>query len=151
MHLAKTATTVAIARPNCTCVAPRRADGVGARSIAVVMPPACNARDGAHSAYSEMPMTSRPRRRARDRDRAAARRATPAVTEVRTSRARIVTAANAERRRIERDLHDGAQQRLVAIGKGSGLTELSDRISALSATLRIERWSRCALAPAGRR
>jgi signal transduction histidine kinase len=31
------------------------------------------------------------------------------------SRARIVTVADAERRRIERDLHDGAQQRLVAL------------------------------------
>jgi signal transduction histidine kinase len=32
-----------------------------------------------------------------------------------TSRARIVTAADTARRRIERDLHDGAQQRLVAL------------------------------------
>ena len=31
------------------------------------------------------------------------------------SRARIVAAGDAERRRIERDLHDGAQQRLVAL------------------------------------
>jgi signal transduction histidine kinase len=36
--------------------------------------------------------------------------------EVQASRARIVAAGNAERRRIERDLHDGAQQRLVSIG-----------------------------------
>jgi signal transduction histidine kinase len=35
--------------------------------------------------------------------------------EVRASRARIVEAQDAERRRIERDLHDGAQQRLVAL------------------------------------
>jgi signal transduction histidine kinase len=35
--------------------------------------------------------------------------------ELRASRARIVAAADAERRRIERDLHDGAQQRLVAL------------------------------------
>jgi signal transduction histidine kinase len=35
---------------------------------------------------------------------------------VKSSRARIVAAANDERRRIERDLHDGAQQRLVSIG-----------------------------------
>jgi len=34
---------------------------------------------------------------------------------VRASRRRIVEAADAERRRIERDLHDGAQQRLVAV------------------------------------
>ena len=32
------------------------------------------------------------------------------------SRARIVAAADAARRRIERDLHDGAQQRLVSLG-----------------------------------
>ena len=37
------------------------------------------------------------------------------LTEVRESRQRIVTAADDERRRIERDLHDGAQQRLVAL------------------------------------
>jgi signal transduction histidine kinase len=35
--------------------------------------------------------------------------------ELRASRARIVQAGHAERRRIERDLHDGAQQRLVAL------------------------------------
>jgi len=35
------------------------------------------------------------------------------LAEVRASRARIAQAAGAERRRIERDLHDGAQQRLV--------------------------------------
>ena len=35
--------------------------------------------------------------------------------ELRSSRARIAAAADAERKRIERDLHDGAQQRLVAL------------------------------------
>jgi PAS domain S-box-containing protein len=35
---------------------------------------------------------------------------------LRESRARIVAAADAERRRLERDLHDGAQQRLVGLG-----------------------------------
>ena len=38
------------------------------------------------------------------------------LAEVEASRARIVAAGYAERRRIERDLHDGAQQRLVSIG-----------------------------------
>lgn len=38
------------------------------------------------------------------------------LAEVDASRARIVEATDAERRRIERDLHDGAQQRLVGIG-----------------------------------
>ncbi|HEY4752064.1 MAG TPA: histidine kinase, partial [Candidatus Limnocylindrales bacterium] len=37
------------------------------------------------------------------------------LEEVRASRARIVEAADAGRRRVERDLHDGAQQRLVAL------------------------------------
>jgi signal transduction histidine kinase len=37
------------------------------------------------------------------------------VEELRRSRARIVEAAFAERRRLERNLHDGAQQRLVAL------------------------------------
>jgi signal transduction histidine kinase len=37
------------------------------------------------------------------------------LEEVRASRTRIVEAGDAERRRIERDLHDGAQQRLVAL------------------------------------
>jgi len=38
------------------------------------------------------------------------------LLEVRESRTRIVTATNAARARLERDLHDGAQQRLLAIG-----------------------------------
>ena len=37
------------------------------------------------------------------------------LAEVRASRARILQAGDAERRRIERDLHDGAQQRLLGI------------------------------------
>jgi signal transduction histidine kinase len=37
------------------------------------------------------------------------------LAEVRASRVRIVAAADNERRRLERDLHDGAQQRLVAM------------------------------------
>ena len=38
------------------------------------------------------------------------------LSELRESRTRIVSAGDAERRRLERDLHDGAQQRLLAIG-----------------------------------
>jgi signal transduction histidine kinase len=38
--------------------------------------------------------------------------------ELRRSRARVVAATDRERRRIERDLHDGAQQRLISIGIG---------------------------------
>jgi signal transduction histidine kinase len=37
------------------------------------------------------------------------------IEELRASRARLVRTADGERRRIERDLHDGAQQRLVAL------------------------------------
>ena len=37
------------------------------------------------------------------------------VAELRDSRQRLVSAQDAERRRIERDLHDGAQQQLVAV------------------------------------
>jgi signal transduction histidine kinase len=37
------------------------------------------------------------------------------VQELRASRARLVEVGTAERRRLERDLHDGAQQRLVAL------------------------------------
>jgi signal transduction histidine kinase len=42
--------------------------------------------------------------------------------ELRASRARIVEATDAERRRIERDLHDGAQQHLVALAVSVRLT-----------------------------
>jgi len=42
------------------------------------------------------------------------------VDELEGSRARVVDAAEAERTRIERDLHDGAQQRLVALAMNLG-------------------------------
>jgi signal transduction histidine kinase len=42
---------------------------------------------------------------------------------LRSSRARIVTAADVERRRIERNIHDGAQQRLVALSVQLTLAE----------------------------
>jgi signal transduction histidine kinase len=42
--------------------------------------------------------------------------------ELRASRARIVTTADAERRKIERNLHDGAQQHLVALAVNLRLT-----------------------------
>ena len=45
------------------------------------------------------------------------------VADLRTSRERILAAADAERRRIERDLHDGAQQRMVAVAVTLGLAQ----------------------------
>jgi signal transduction histidine kinase len=46
------------------------------------------------------------------------------VVELTRSRVRLVDAFEAERRRIERDLHDGAQQRLVALTMTLGLARL---------------------------
>ena len=47
--------------------------------------------------------------------------------ELRATRARIVATGDAERRKIERDLHDGAQQHLVALSIRVGLArELAD-------------------------
>jgi signal transduction histidine kinase len=43
------------------------------------------------------------------------------VADLAESRAGVVDAADAERRRIERDLHDGAQQRLVSLAMNLGL------------------------------
>ncbi|WP_305783568.1 sensor histidine kinase [Symbioplanes lichenis] len=47
---------------------------------------------------------------------------TARLRELARARADTVAAADAERRRIERDLHDGAQQRLVALALKLGLT-----------------------------
>ncbi|MGW8953567.1 sensor histidine kinase [Streptomyces sp. NPDC055709] len=46
------------------------------------------------------------------------------VVELTRSRVRLADAFEAERRRIERDLHDGAQQQLVALTMTLGLAEL---------------------------
>jgi signal transduction histidine kinase len=48
---------------------------------------------------------------------------TAQVSELQGARSRIIAAADAERRRIERDLHDGAQQRLVALALNLRLAE----------------------------
>jgi signal transduction histidine kinase len=45
------------------------------------------------------------------------------LEELRESRARIVEAGDAERKRIERNLHDGTQQRLASIAMALGLAE----------------------------
>ena len=46
-----------------------------------------------------------------------------ALHEVESSRARLLQAGYAERRRLERDLHDGAQQRLVSLGMALRLAQ----------------------------
>jgi len=50
------------------------------------------------------------------------------LEDVRTSRARIVEAGDAERQRVERNLHDGAQQRLVSLSMA--LRMARDRVGA---------------------
>jgi signal transduction histidine kinase len=49
------------------------------------------------------------------------------LEELRASRQRLVTAQDEERRRIERNLHDGAQQHLVALKVKLGLLEVLTR------------------------
>jgi signal transduction histidine kinase len=61
------------------------------------------------------------------------------LEEVRASRARIVEAADAERRRIERDLHDGAQQRLVTLAMRLDMAKLNaDDAAAMLDSTRTE-------------
>jgi len=57
------------------------------------------------------------------------------VSELEVSRERVVDAAEAERRRIERDLHDGAQQRLVALAMelGRAKAKFADDVDAAAA------------------
>ena len=58
------------------------------------------------------------------------------VAEVRASRARLVEASDEARRRLERDLHDGAQQRLVALSVNLRLARSAlDRDPAAAAEL----------------
>ena len=59
------------------------------------------------------------------------------ATEILASRARIVATADAERRKIERNLHDGAQQHLVALAMNLNLArrELAEDPEAAAAML----------------
>jgi signal transduction histidine kinase len=57
------------------------------------------------------------------------------LEELRGSRARIVEAAQGERQRLERNLHDGAQQRLVAISLELG--RLETRVGGDPATMEL--------------
>ena len=84
------------------------------------------------------------------------------LDEVHASRQRIVAAGDAERRRLERDLHDGAQQRLVALAlrlrtlerraAGGGDVALADELEASPASS-TRRWraSASSRAASGRR
>ena len=69
------------------------------------------------------------------------------LDELRASRARSVETADGERRRIERNLHDGTQQRLVSISMALGLAQ-SKLASDSEASLRILEEAREALAAA---
>ena len=71
------------------------------------------------------------------------------LEELRASRARIVAAADAERRRIERDLHDGVQQHVVAllakirlarnaVGRGDDVTEQLAAVQTDAADLMVD-------------
>jgi signal transduction histidine kinase len=65
------------------------------------------------------------------------------IEELRKSRARLVEAGDAERRRLERNLHDGAQSRLVALalklrmarGRAEGQPELAELLDESSVEL----------------
>ncbi|MGC5401064.1 sensor histidine kinase [Streptomyces sp. DT20] len=57
------------------------------------------------------------------------------LRELGRSRMRLVDAFEAERRRIERDLHDGAQQRLVALSMTLGLARLENPAQPLAGLL----------------
>ena len=48
------------------------------------------------------------------------------LEELRRSRSRVVAAGDSERHRLERDLHDGAQQRLAALSLSLGLLRSTD-------------------------
>jgi signal transduction histidine kinase len=59
------------------------------------------------------------------------------LEEVRASRQRIVSAADEERRRVERNIHDGAQQRLVSLSMALSMAQAkaADASPAMAATL----------------
>jgi signal transduction histidine kinase len=59
------------------------------------------------------------------------------LAELMASRERIVAAGDAERRRLERDLHDGAQQRLVALAMQLRLIQADIRSDPAAAEARV--------------
>jgi signal transduction histidine kinase len=60
------------------------------------------------------------------------------LEELRASRQRLVSAQDEERRRLERNLHDGAQQHLVAIKVKLGLAEMMMERDPLKATATLD-------------
>jgi signal transduction histidine kinase len=59
------------------------------------------------------------------------------IEDLRASRTRIVAAGEAERRRLERDLHDGAQQRLLGLSLALGFTRAQVKEGADSTILTL--------------
>ncbi|MBD3146650.1 sensor histidine kinase [Microbispora camponoti] len=68
------------------------------------------------------------------------------LAELTRSRSRLVEAFEVERRRIERDLHDGAQQRLVALTMTLGLAKVSPPAEAAGLVARAHQEAKLALA-----
>ena len=68
------------------------------------------------------------------------------LAEVEASRARILAATDEERRRLERDLHDGAQQRLVGLSLKLALAQLDAEPAAAEALARAQEDLESALA-----
>ncbi|MFF4778770.1 sensor histidine kinase [Microtetraspora fusca] len=68
------------------------------------------------------------------------------LEELTRSRTRLVEAFEVERRRIERDLHDGAQQRLVALTMTLGLAKLSEGAEAADLVTKAHEQAKLALA-----
>ncbi|WP_433414003.1 sensor histidine kinase [Microtetraspora malaysiensis] len=68
------------------------------------------------------------------------------LEELTRSRTRLVEAFEIERRRIERDLHDGAQQRLVALTMTLGLAKLSEGAEAADLVTKAHEQAKLALA-----
>jgi signal transduction histidine kinase len=58
------------------------------------------------------------------------------IDELRASRERIVATADAARRRVERDLHDGAQQRLVLLSLKAVMLEREQGVNPLTTGIR---------------
>ena len=116
-----------------------RARARGARGRRSSATGAASRRSSTTPRWTPAPSSSRPPRRpsslAIDNERLKAD-LRARVEELRVSRLRIVEAADDARRRIERDLHDGAQQQLVALA-----LDLRAAARRGSATPRPGRWS----------